>query len=165
WLSKKDGNEDLAQCSLCKTDLKAHKKSLIDHTETAKHKSRVSDSVVAHNCRSIKDFDQKAIDDTGSTELKISMFVAERTSLNCVDHLGIMLKGLCATNTNCHLSNIKNYLLLLLLLPMPFIQGIATDGASVKSSKCQSELREIYQSLFDKVPLKFVQNAPTQWLS
>uniref|UniRef100_A0A915LCF1 Uncharacterized protein n=1 Tax=Romanomermis culicivorax TaxID=13658 RepID=A0A915LCF1_ROMCU len=96
-----------AQCLLCKTDLKAHKKSLIDHTETAKHKSHVTDSVVAHNCRSIKDFDQKAINDTQSTELKISMFVAEHTSLNCVDHLGIMLKGLCATNTNCHLSNIK----------------------------------------------------------
>ena len=73
---------------MCRVVLKAHKKDLISHAKTEKHKTAIAREKSAKGCKSISEIYKPVfLESTKIAELKIAAFIAEHCSLLTVDHL------------------------------------------------------------------------------
>lgn len=79
-----------AYCKYCKCTLIAHKKDLINHGKTKKHIDRKKFDVEAKLCKKIN-FNVNKTMEQKEAELKLSVFIAEHSSLNTIDHLSELL--------------------------------------------------------------------------
>ncbi|KAH9637051.1 hypothetical protein HF086_013867 [Spodoptera exigua] len=88
WLAPDLTNETSATCKYCRVVLKAHKKDLLSHAKTEKHKKATAWDKSAKACKSISEVFKPAMSEsTKIAELKIAAFIAEHCSLLTVDHL------------------------------------------------------------------------------
>lgn len=88
WLAADKTNDNLAWCRYCRVGLKAHKKDLISHAKTDKHKKSTGWEKSAKATTPIsKIYRPTLAESTKIAELKIAAFIAEHCSLLTVDHL------------------------------------------------------------------------------
>ncbi|KAK0169172.1 hypothetical protein PV328_012378, partial [Microctonus aethiopoides] len=88
WLAPDVTSDTLATCKYCRVVLKAHKKDLVSHSKTEKHKKATTWEKSAKTCRSISDiYKPVLLENTKIIELKIAAFIAEHCSLLTVNHL------------------------------------------------------------------------------
>lgn len=88
WLAPDVTNDTLATCKYCRVVLKAHKKDLVSHAKTEKHKKATAWEKSAKECKSISEIYTPVLsENTKIAELKIAAFIAEHCSLLTVDHL------------------------------------------------------------------------------
>lgn len=88
WLPPNLTNNTLATCKYCRVELKAHKKDLVSHAKTEKHKKYTAWEKSAKANKSISEIYKPALsENTKIAELKIAAFIAEHCSILTVDHL------------------------------------------------------------------------------
>lgn len=88
WLAPDVTNNTLAKCKYCRVGLKAHKKDLLNHAHTDKHKNNTAWEKSARATKSISEIYKPVISEsTKIAELKIAAFIAEHCSVLTVDHL------------------------------------------------------------------------------
>lgn len=82
WLAPDVTNDTLATCKYCRVVLKAHKKDLVSHAKTEKHKKATAWEKSAKECKSISEIYTPVLsENTKIAELKIAAFIAEHCSL------------------------------------------------------------------------------------
>ncbi|KAK7791957.1 hypothetical protein R5R35_004580 [Gryllus longicercus] len=95
WLTSVPGQNSLAFCKCCKSELKAHKKDLESHANTQKHLKKMAELGSVAQTPQITQFVRQTIDDRRKiAELKVAAFIAEHCSVATVDHLGELIKSL-----------------------------------------------------------------------
>lgn len=94
WIAPDSTSDKFAYCHYCRTKLLAHKKDLISHAKTEKHKKCVQLDKSAKATISISNiYKPEFAENTKIAELKIAAFIAEHCSILTVDHLtNILLK-------------------------------------------------------------------------
>lgn len=96
----------MAKCKYCKTNLKAHKSGLEDHSTTKRHKNNVEKDKAAKTCSKISNvFTPIVSESTKIMELKLAAFIAEHSSIKTTDHLVEILPKLDVKSIN--LSKLK----------------------------------------------------------
>ncbi|KAL4708042.1 hypothetical protein ACJJTC_013453 [Scirpophaga incertulas] len=99
WIARDSINDTLVTCKYCRTVLKAHKKDLLRHAKTEKHKKAVSLEKSAKSSRLIPTIYKPIISEkTKLGEIKICAFIAEHTAVLTVDHLIELLPQLDPTS-------------------------------------------------------------------
>lgn len=93
WIACDDNNSTRAYCKYCKCSLLAHKKDLLNHAKTMKHERAAKHCLVVQSTKPLTVFSAKprAIK---IIELKLSTYVAEHCSINCINHLSELIKTL-----------------------------------------------------------------------
>lgn len=95
WLQSYQSDETKAYCKYCNDVLFAHKKSLIKHSSTEKHKRNSEAQNVINQTPSISSkFPRNISERRKVAELKIAAMIAEHCSVRTVDHLGEIIKEL-----------------------------------------------------------------------
>lgn len=95
WIGPDSTSETFAYCHYCRVKLVAHKKDLIGHANTDKHKKFTQWEKSAKATTSIsKIYKPELAESTKIAELKISAFIAEHCSVLTVDHLTNILPKL-----------------------------------------------------------------------
>lgn len=88
WLAADVTNDTLAHCRYCHVVLKAHKKDLVSHAKTDKHKKATAWEKSAKATKPITQIYKPVLpENTKIAELKVAAFIAEHCSLLTVDHL------------------------------------------------------------------------------
>lgn len=88
WIAPDSTDDKLAYCRYCRVKLVAHKKDLISHAKTDKHKKFTQWEKSAKSTTSIsKIYKPEVAESTKIAELKVAAFIAEHCSLLTVDHL------------------------------------------------------------------------------
>ncbi|XP_018373139.1 PREDICTED: uncharacterized protein LOC108767660 [Trachymyrmex cornetzi] len=98
WLKSSDGSPDgnskKAYCTFCSTVLITHKKGLIEHAASKKHKTYLKDQNIVQLPKFDKFAEVTLTEKRKVVELKIAVYVAEHSSIKAVDHLALMIKEL-----------------------------------------------------------------------
>jgi len=85
----------MAICKYCRANLKAHRKDLVAHAQTAKHKTAVEKDSTAKSCRKLTStFIPIHSEKNKIAELKLAAFIAEHASIQTIDHLTQLLPQL-----------------------------------------------------------------------
>ncbi|KAL4702141.1 hypothetical protein ACJJTC_019417 [Scirpophaga incertulas] len=88
WLAADVTSETSATCKYCRVVLKAHKKDLVNHAKTGKHKKATAWEKSAKAFKPISEVYKPVLSEsTKIAELKIAAFISEHCSLLTVDHL------------------------------------------------------------------------------
>lgn len=101
-------DDSMAICKYFRANLKAHKKDLLAHVDTDKHKKAVKADRTAKSCQKLSTiFIPIYPEKTKIAELKIAAFIAEHDSIQTVDHMTEILPQLDSNSSNgLHTSSI-----------------------------------------------------------
>uniref|UniRef100_A0A915HSZ5 Uncharacterized protein n=1 Tax=Romanomermis culicivorax TaxID=13658 RepID=A0A915HSZ5_ROMCU len=106
WLQGIVDDEKLAFCKICSAKLKAHDKSLLDHTKTAKYVEQCKIDKTIGSTQQTFNVIRSNDNGTKANELHLSACIAEHTSIRSANHIG-QLSATCSHAMSCQAKNIK----------------------------------------------------------
>lgn len=90
WLEEVKNDQTKARCKVCKTELRAHKTDLKKHSESVKHSQNMRK--IDPKQVSLKTAFSKGENKITKFELQLSVYVANHSTVNSIDHLCDLLK-------------------------------------------------------------------------